>query len=232
MRSPTNQPCVLQQSGQGRSAFSLVELLAVIAIIATLSALMVPAINSHSGVAGRRGAVNTIMNTLEQARVAALESGRDVYVVFWRRDFPEADAIGVFRETETGSGNYEQLSRWLPLPKRIMLHKPEQGRNIFHESVGLPKKDSDEPDADFINRVFFPGGATATATRLGVIQYSASGTLLHPSNSRDALIILAEGQRTENIEKVTLNSPDFEIISVAKYTGRPTLEITAIPTDS
>jgi prepilin-type N-terminal cleavage/methylation domain-containing protein len=225
MRSPTNQPCVLQQSGQGRSAFSLVELLAVIAIIATLSALMVPAINSHSGVAGRRGAVNTIMNTLEQARVAALESGRDVYVVFWRRDFPEADAIGVFRETETGSGNYEQLSRWLPLPKRIMLHKPEQGRNIFHESTGLPSSFA-------LNRVFFSGGATATATRLGVIQYSASGTLLHPSNSRDALIILAEGQRTDGTEKVTLNSPDFEIISVAKYTGRPTLEITAIPTDS
>jgi len=207
-------------SARHHRAFSLVELITVIAIITVLAALMAPSFSAYSGTAGRRAAVNTIMNTLEQSRVAALESGRDVYVVFWRRDFPEQDAIAVFREPEVASAQLEQISKWANLPKTILLFKPSSGSNIFTST--LP--------TGLASQLHFPGSATTPQdSALALVKFSSSGTVMHPSS--DLLLFLAEGIR-ENGEdaprRAEANDP-FEIISIAKYTGRPTLEVTAIP---
>ncbi|MFV0337111.1 MAG: Tfp pilus assembly protein FimT/FimU [Chthoniobacterales bacterium] len=210
-----------RQTFRSRSAFSMVELLVVIAIFSVLVALMTPAFLSFSGSAGRRGAVNTVMNTLEQARVAALEAGRDVYVVFWRKNNTdtEQDAIGVFRETEDGSGNYEQLSKWLQLPKRILLHQPASGKNIFAAS-GNPGFD----------KTRIPASAASTGLDdFGIVKFSPSGTVLFPVNSTENVIILTEGERTDGSDSKIDRGGLFEIISIAKYTGRPTLEVTSIP---
>ncbi|MFV0415204.1 MAG: Tfp pilus assembly protein FimT/FimU [Chthoniobacterales bacterium] len=206
-----------------RSAFGLVELLVVMAILGVLLALMTPAFLSFSGTAGRRGAVNTVMNTLEQARVAALEAGRDVYVVFWRKDdsINGVDAIGVFRETEDGTGNYEQLSKWLQLPRRILLHKPTSGLNIFSAS-GISGFEQ--------SRV--PASAASTGLNdFGIVKFSSNGTVLYPDTSKENVIILAEGERSGGTDRTADRGNLFEIISVAKYTGRPTLEVSSIPTN-
>jgi prepilin-type N-terminal cleavage/methylation domain-containing protein len=83
-------------------AFSLLELLVVIAIMAVMMSLLLPAVSGFSSTAGRRGAVNILMNTFEQARVAALESGQTVYVGFADADFPVEEmkysAFIVFRD--------------------------------------------------------------------------------------------------------------------------------------
>ncbi|HVE16339.1 MAG TPA: prepilin-type N-terminal cleavage/methylation domain-containing protein, partial [Chthoniobacterales bacterium] len=84
-----------RKSGKG---FSLVELLAVIAIIALMFAMLGPALGSFGHTASRKGAVSIVMNTLEQARAAALEQNCSVNVLFWRRDFPDRDAIIVVRD--------------------------------------------------------------------------------------------------------------------------------------
>src|SRR5262245_48230986 len=74
-----------------RSGFSLAELLSVSALIVLLAGLFFSSISSLSSSAGRRGAANVLMNTLEHARVAALESGQIVSVGFADGDFPVAD---------------------------------------------------------------------------------------------------------------------------------------------
>ena len=52
-----------------RAAFTLIELIAVMAIIAIMLALLAPAVGNFQSTAGRNGAVNILMNTMEQARV-------------------------------------------------------------------------------------------------------------------------------------------------------------------
>jgi len=206
-------------------AFSLVEMLAVIAIISVMTALLVPALSQNNS-AGRRGAVNTVMNTLEQARVAALEGGRTVYVLFWQRTAPEQDAIMVLRETESGTGNYDQLTKWIKLPKNMLLHTPSVGSGTSILSQSAPFGD------------FTPNRAPAFNVSSGtvkVMSFSSFGGVSYPSNNR--LLILAEGFRPSgssdmgNItptSQVNQGSGLYEIISIAKYTGRPQLDVTAI----
>ncbi|HEY5742881.1 MAG TPA: hypothetical protein VIS99_10095, partial [Terrimicrobiaceae bacterium] len=65
-----------------KSGISLLELLSVSALIVLMAGLGYSAISGLSGSVGRRGAANVVMNTLEHARIAALESGQIVYVGF------------------------------------------------------------------------------------------------------------------------------------------------------
>ena len=201
-------------------AFSLIELLVVMAVISLMVALMLPAISGFSGSAGRRGAVNTVMNTFEQARVAALESGRTVYVVFWRRVFPEADALMVLRETEDGTGTYEQMSKWIKLPKNILLHQPAAGQSML----------SIDP-ASVLTTGRMPRPVTLTAGEsLNVLAFNESGGVAFPlPNKSNRKLIISEGVRDANGTEALIGTQGvggFEIISVSRYTGRSQLDIT------
>ena len=195
--------------------FSLIELLSVIAIIALLMALLAPAISSFGGAGARKGAVATVMGTLEQARVAALESGRNVMVVFARPSFPERDALMVVRETEDGTGNYEALTRWIRLPKKVLLHEPSAGDSIF--SANLP---SAAFDAD---RLPLPPPAQ-TNKPLSALVFNASGAVEFPVNKEQRSIRITEGVRGENGQEA-LTVAGFEMLSVARFTGRTQLDI-------
>ncbi len=113
------------------AAFTLVELLVVIALIATLSALMVPSLQGLLGVAGRRGGANALAGVLEQARLSAIETGASAFV-----GFPPASAVSseaavssviVYRATTAaekatnGSKLFAPVTKWQRLPKGVYL---------------------------------------------------------------------------------------------------------------
>lgn len=208
-------------------AFSLVELLVVMAVISLMVAMLLPAISGFSGSAGRKGAVNTVMTTFEQARVVALESGRTVYVVFWRRLFPESDALMVLRDTETGTGTYEPMSQWIKLPKNILLHQPVAGQSML----------SIDP-ASIFNTGRMPRPITlAAGESLNVLAFNESGGVAFPPGKPYRKLIICEGVRGENGTEALLSSKKqgqsaagggFEIISVSRYTGRSQLDITTL----
>src|SRR5262245_44842884 len=115
-----------------RSGASLLELLSVSALIIVMAGLVYTSIGSFSSSAGRRGAVNILMNAFEHARIAALESGQTVYVGFADRDFPiermRYKAFLVFRDTSdeeraTGTGDYLVLKKWTKLPGNVALKR-------------------------------------------------------------------------------------------------------------
>lgn len=209
----------------GHRGFSLVELLVVMGIIVLLMALLVPAMSGWTGTAGRRGAVNVVMNTLEQARVAALESGRDVYVVFWRPEFPYQDAIMVLREAEGNAAELDQLTRWMRLPKGVLLHRPQVGRNIFHPQIVLP-----EAVANALNGL---PGENIDSNEVAVIRFNPSGRIVHPG-AEDSLIILSEGVRGTGGTEALISErrqagAGFEIITLSRPTGRAQLVVSQIP---
>jgi len=206
-------------------AFSLIELLVVIAVIAIMVAMMLPAISGFSGSAGRRGAVNTVMNTFEQARVAALESGRTVYVVFWRRVFPEADALMVLRETEDTSSpdwTYEQMSKWIKLPNKILLHQPAAGPSLL--SVDISASLFEQPH--MINPP-----ALVPGEFLNVLAFNETGGVEFPIGKSNRKLIISEGVRDANGAEALIGTKGvggFEIISLSRYTGRSQLDITTL----
>jgi type II secretory pathway pseudopilin PulG len=213
------------------AAFSLVELMAVIAIILILTSLLGPAINSMTSTAGRKGAVNTLMNTLEQARAAALETGANVYVILWQREFPDQDSLIVVRDPVEWNANEQgkdfiPLTKWIQLPKGVLLYSGK-GKSIF--GLGVPKS---LPSGALSQ--LKTGGSTPSEGHVAVLQFGPSGTVQHPSGKLyNFPIIVSEGVRgTGGTEAILADKKQknggFEIIRLRRFTGRASLEVSTL----
>jgi len=213
-----------QLSTRRPHAFSLIELLVVMAVIAIMLSLLLPAITGFNSTAGRRGAVNTLMNTFEQSRVAALEAGRTVYVLFARPDFPEQDAIMVVRETESGTGPYEQLTKWIKLPKGVLLHDPTAGNNLLKAGQ----------TGSGLDTTRLPAASPVAAANLGVLVFNEAGGIAFPSADKtQRKLIVSEGVRGSGGTEALISGKKqgaggFEIISLSRYTGRSQLDVTTV----
>jgi prepilin-type N-terminal cleavage/methylation domain-containing protein len=207
-------------------AFSLVEMLFVVAVIAILLTLLVPAIRGFASVGARKGAVTTVMNTLEQARIAAIEQGRDVLVLFWMKNGvagspDEPDTLIVLRRPESGSG-WEQISRWIPLPRGVIFHGEDADSEILTNSSVL----SQVTDAEL---QLLPGSPKPLRANLGALLFNASGAVQKGTSASNLRIALTEGQRdTTGAIVVDFHKGGYEVIAVAHYTGRATLDITTL----
>lgn len=220
MKSTTAQPP--RQAG-----FSLLEILVVVAMMAIMMSLLLPAISGFSSTAGRRGAVNILMNTFEQARVAALESGQTVYVGFADNDFPVEDmryaAFIVFRDAtneekaaapDPATKSYVVLKKWTRLPKNIAF------KSIKSSLIGNDGKSF----TNLPNEV----GQSFNDDRFPFVAFNSAGAVDEPSNN--LRVFLYEGYYAGGQDNFTRNtgaSGLFEQISLSRYTGRVQLDITA-----
>jgi hypothetical protein len=190
-----------------------------------LMALAVPAISGFTSPAGRKGAVIVVMNALEQARVSAIETGRDVAVLFWRKNgstgtLPdEPDALMLLRRNETDTA-WEPATRWIKLPNGVLFHSEDENSLIR----------GSQPDSSLLSAV---PGATPSASQTGALQFSSSGAVKNPATSSAGLYIaFTEGQRASGSNTLAVDkqkSGGREVISLARYTGRATMDIVATP---
>ncbi len=207
-------------------AFSLLELLAAVALMALLTSLALPAVSGFLSVAGRRGAATTIMSTFEQARVAAIEAGRPVHVIFCRRSFPEPDAVMVVREPEETSNPLEPLTQWIRLPKGVLLHDPGSVNILSQPTLA----------ADFIKRLSSPV-PSAPGEKLNLVTFNSSGGVDYPSGGGPSRqLYLSEGVRGAGGNESVISNQKmrqcpgggFEVISLSRYTGRAQFDTTGI----
>ncbi|MCS7008465.1 MAG: type II secretion system GspH family protein [Chthoniobacterales bacterium] len=189
-------------------AFSLLELLVVVAIISLMAAMLLPAVEGFSGTASRRGAVNIVMNTIDQARIAALEEGRNVHVILSANQSPEPESLLVVREVDSEVG-FEILGKRISLPKGIIFR--EQG--VFEEGHGSLNLAALQKTGQLRN-----------PHRIGILTFGPQGTVLHPNGSDNTRRIhIGEGFR--NGSRIDWKSDGFDIVSVTRYTGRPQLDV-------
>ena len=121
------------RTGLRSRGFTLVEMLVVAALIAVLSALTIPAMRGLVGASGVRGAVGSVLGTLEQARNAAIEAGTDVYVGFPPTDFDDDTLVrsslivvrGPRPASDPEDDSFRPLSRWIKLPTGVVIDASE-----------------------------------------------------------------------------------------------------------
>ncbi|MEX1118157.1 MAG: hypothetical protein WEB60_05115 [Terrimicrobiaceae bacterium] len=210
----------------------MIELLVVVAMVVLMMSLLLPALSGWGSSAGRRGAVTMVMNTLEQARVAALESGQTVYVGFADEDFPTLDmqysAFLVFRdateeEKAAGGPNYVILKKWTRLPKNISFKRvansmvPQTTASTQFSGLGssLPAALSDER---------FPHVAFTSS---GSVQ---GGGLVPPLFIYEGYFANGQDNFTRNAAEQSSSAGLFEKITISRYTGRVQLDVTVTGT--
>lgn len=226
--SPRPVNCLLLPSLR-KAAFTMVELLVVIAVIILMLGLMIPAISGFSSTYNRRKAVNAVMNTLEQARVAALQSGENVHVIFARRQDPYEDALIVMGDPPTGSTNTNRVfyTRWIKMPQNVRFRTLNNSLTTTDLPSGITTTEISK------------GGRLDGNPSFSAITFNSTGQVEYPPpGSADNLrLILFEGMRnptetasggssqgTQNLSEAGL----YEIISLSRYTGRARLDVSAI----
>lgn len=205
-----------------KAAFSLIELLSVVAIIVFMMAMLAPALSGFGTSGARKAAVTTLMNTFEQARIAALESGQTVYVGFADDNFPVEDmryaAFLVFRDAtdeEKAAGDYVILKPWTRLPKNISI------KRVANSLVPLTGGKTD-----------FPGLATLlpsskSDSSFPALAFTSSGMI--EGGGPVPPLFLYEGFFANGQDNFTRGANElFEKISFSRYTGRAQLDISGI----
>lgn len=112
------------------AAFTLIEMLVVVALVAILSALLVPSMQGLFGVVGRRAGANTLALGIEQARLEAIKHGTASFVGFINATNEAAFSSFIvyralrFDEAVTNANLVTAVSRWIRLPRGVFM-KPE-----------------------------------------------------------------------------------------------------------
>jgi prepilin-type N-terminal cleavage/methylation domain-containing protein len=106
------------------SAFTLVELMAVVGIMGLLAAVAVPALKGLTGSGGRKMALNQVLSALEIARNNAISSGTNAAVIFPDSTFSQGEAykyrsMAIINWNATNAATNTMSGSWITLPQGI-----------------------------------------------------------------------------------------------------------------
>lgn len=197
--------------------------------MAILAALSLPSIQNITGSTGRRGAVNVLLNTFEQARATALETGANTYVAFADRNFPDEAlryrAFLVFRDRteddvpaagEPNATVYVPLTQWESLPRKISI-KSEPLSIVDDYRLVLP--DNSLPKI-------------SAGQSVPVLAFNTAGGLQSVHNASKMRLFIYEGffaNGQDNFFRQAAfqrsNAGLFERITFSRYTGRARLDV-------
>lgn len=195
--------------------FSLLEMLVVVGMIAALTALTLPSLWSLLGVGGRAGGASVVQSALEQARLAAVESGQTTYVGFPTNIFDSESAYSsliLFREAtpdEVAAGKIiVPLSRWLKLPQGIYL---QLGTNFAVGSTNV----TTSALATSIPKLSTSGGAVAVSN-IAAIAFDRFGKLKRANVPVDIRV----GEKTGPTNNFLGFDDNFIELTIQPLTGR------------
>jgi len=225
---------LLPELRERHCAFTLLELLVVMAIIVLLLAAVVPAVTSLSKSNGRKAAISNLLGGIEQARAQAIADGQATYVVFATfgngtsqatLDRYNYKSYAIFEDDSANPGAVKQLTPWRTLPTGLSL-RANQGSGFAITNLVTPAA-LPAPTPSFS---FTPNSSSSPTFYL--IKFNTAGELDTPA--ANVVLGLFEGFVSSGNETFTCakdkNGNPFasEYLSIAQHTGRA--EPTATPT--
>ena len=204
---------------RSRTAFTLVELLAVVGIMGLLAAVAVPALKGLTGSGSRKQALSQVMGALEIARNTAISNGTNAAVIFPDLNFASQPyryrsmAVISWDTTNSTNGTNSMLGSWITLPQGVVLHDAQinQLPSLTNRTaLIIPPATNSSPTANLRAIVFQSDGGlvedyyTNTLTSVGIAFY--------------------EGAVVNNFTTTTNTSTqrtNVETIRISHYTGRP-----------
>ena len=200
-------------------AFSLIEMVAVIAILVTLMTAGVSLLNG-TGVQSRKAGTDLLTGLIEQARTKAITSRSHVILAIAEPgDLPAGDErcrIGLFQVNEEwpdasktpSSLKCTLLNRWQTLNTGIAL--------IPKQADGL----TNPLDVSEITLTY--GGTKNLSVKVHAIAFNSRGGLHYPAGSAPIAIRLAEGGYRGKPPVATPNKPVAENrLKIGRVTARP-----------
>ena len=201
-------------AGREQSAFTLVELLAVIGIMGLLAAVGVPALKGLTGSGGRKQALSQLMGALEIARNTAISTRTNAAVIFPDSTFASGDAykyrsMAVVAWNATNSTNpATMIGSWIVLPQGVAFF-PNSLRTANLPTVtniSVRILTTKLPEADFPGVVFQSDGALDEG--------------LFPVTQPLPSITFFEGTVDGTAPNRTSKTTIFETVGLTRYTGR------------
>jgi hypothetical protein len=116
---------------------------------------------------------------------------------------------------------WEPITRWIKLPRGVLFHGGDEDSKILYDNSGLEAVCDTSIDS-------LPGKPAKNT--LGAVHFSPTGAVQLPSTPNGLRIALTEGQRGADQTLIVNKQKDggHEIISLARYTGRATLDVSML----
>jgi prepilin-type N-terminal cleavage/methylation domain-containing protein len=216
--------------------FSLVELLTVMAIMAIMVVISIPAIEGVLSTDNRKQAVDTVLQTMEQARIAALQNGVDVYLVLAmpRDSGATPDAMIVVGDPPLASTSSAPIlfSKWVRLPKAV---------RFFAYQGSLVGSDIDNSRVPSQVQAYISTDQLPPLSgnpSYAALTFGSTGSLEYPLNTSLTLAFyeglrsgtgmqIAEGataKATQNLSPTGI----FDTVRLSPYTGRAWYEVSSL----
>lgn len=184
----------LPQGQNHRSAFSIIELLIVVAIIAAITGLAAPAfLSSQRGFALTR-AGNELTDLANYARQLSLSRGTIASLIVTDSSFSQGAGAVVVGLDENGT--WQPLSRWISLPESVVVDNNTQRPAAVSELNQF----SDEPLQ--LKR----GGDAITGSNARAIVFLPQGRIHDPSKTPTRRLRLSNVGATESTDN------DYQIL--------------------
>ena len=221
------------------SAFTLVELMAVIGIIGLLAAVGIPAIKGLTGSGGRKQALSQVMGALEIARNTAINTGANAAVIFPDGDFNPSGvnstpykfrsmAVVSYKDSTIATNtnlsmiDYDKLvSSWIVLPQGISFLPIYLKTNTSTNMISVKAQIRIPPNTNDLS-ITCPG-----------IAFQSDGGLWDCGTNSTSGVGFFEGSvtGTDTINPASKNITNFETVRLTRFTGRPIPTFAPMPTN-
>jgi prepilin-type N-terminal cleavage/methylation domain-containing protein len=212
MNSSPQKKWLCRPSGAANEAFTLVEMLVVIAIAGILVALSGPALTSLSMSGNVNHAVNGISLDLDEARAYAMSHNTYVWVGFSPNTSTGVLAVGAVAGTTGDAGDLGSPSTYTPIT-----HLQTFNNFSLKSSISISGMASNGQDigTSTVGKFYYqaPGGNTITFTE--ILQISPQGeAVINPSGNTPHWIQIGLQPTLRS------NDPNVAVFQVAGLTGQ------------
>jgi hypothetical protein len=190
-------------------------------IIAIALVALVPAVTSLSKSGGRRGARDSLLGGIEQARAEAIKSGQSAYIVFptftsgvqSTLDRYNYRSYAIFEDDAANPGNVKQLTNWKSFPVGVALR-----------AAGTAALSNLADPATLTPAVTFTFTSDTSAAPFRCLKFNSNGELQAPT--ANVLLAVFEGYVNNGSEVATgpkdANRDPYaaEYLTVSQFTGR------------